>query len=168
MAAISPPPPPPRSATTCNFEKSHARAIGMKSSAGAVPMTPRKIAIAFGSCDQRDGTPSGRTLAAVPPVRMHSVRYDQLSASRSAQNTTAAHSESPASFRSGLPNGVRTKRSGVLSATTPKLARARNRRYKWAGWAPHKTASWSTDRSSSPRASATPKRAAAQRTRLRK
>jgi hypothetical protein len=33
-----------------------------------------------------------------------------------------------ASLRSGSPNGVRTKRAGPVSATTPKLARARSRR----------------------------------------
>src|ERR1039458_7518239 len=109
------------------------------------------MALAFGSFDQREATPSRSMMRpAFSPVRTHSVRYDQLSASRSAQNTTAAHSELGASLRRGLPNAVRTKYHGVVSATTPKLARARNNRYKAAGWAPHNTANSPTDRGSSP------------------
>src|SRR5580704_15062898 len=96
------------------------------------------MAFAFGSFDHRDATPSRSMMRkAVSLVRTHSVMWAQLSASRSAQNTIADHSEFGASLRSGLPNGVRTKRSGEISETTPKLASARSSRYIDDGLAPH-------------------------------
>src|SRR5712692_3326208 len=55
--------------------------------------------------------------------------------------------------RSSLPNGVRMKLAGLVSATTPKPARARKSRHKAVGSAPHTAARCFTVRSSSPRAS---------------
>ena len=96
-------------------------------------MTARKIELASGSCDQREGTFGSRTSCAGNPVRTQSVSSDQLSASRSDQKTTAGQTDWGASFRSGLPKAVRRKCSGVVSSVTPILARARSRRYSACG-----------------------------------
>jgi hypothetical protein len=83
------------------------------------------------------------------------------------RKTTAAQTDCGTSLRSGLPNGVSRKCSGIVSSVTPMLARARSRRYSALASAWHFSARKPTLRTSSPSASATPRRAAAQSTWLR-